>query len=316
MSSATQRAFRFGVIAEQMTTAAAWRNLAQRAEALGYAVLLIRDHFIAEGFGHQFAPFSALATAAAVTTRLRVGTMVIGNDYRHPVMLAKEAATLNLLSDGRFELGLGAGWMRNEYLQAGMAYDPPGVRVDRLAEAIRVIKGLCAGDPLHFSGAHYRIDGLESYPAPVQLPLLIGGGKRRVLELAGREADSVGILTSSVASGSLVADPQERMPEAVAEKISWVRRGAGARFAQIELSLIPWIMITDDRREATEAYIRRQGWHGMSVETVWAMPSVFVGTIAEIAATMEQRRAEYGFSYYVVGDAELEACAPLVERLS
>jgi probable F420-dependent oxidoreductase len=231
-------------------------------------------------------------------------------------MLAKEAATLALLSDGRFELGLGAGWMRNEYLQAGMAYDPPGVRVARLAEAIRMIKGLFTGKPLHFTGDHYRIDGLESYPAPGRVPLLIGGGKRRVLELAGHEADSVGILTSSVASGSLVADPAERMPEAVAEKVGWVRSGAGDRFAQIELSLIPWIMITDDKQGTTEAYIQRQGWHGMRVETVLAMPSVFVGTISEIAATMEQRRAEYGFSYYVVGDDQMEACAPLVELLS
>ncbi len=316
MSNVTQRAFRFGVIAEQMTTAHTWRLLAQRTEALGYATLLIRDHFIAEGFGHQFAPFSALMAAAAATSQLRVGTMVIGNDYRHPVMLAKEAATLDLLSDGRFELGLGAGWMRNEYEQAGMAYDPPGVRVARLAEAIRVIKGLFADQPLHFSGAHYRIDGLESYPVPGHLSLLIGGGKRRVLELAGREADSVGILTSSVASGSLVADPLERMPEAVAEKVDWVRSGAGARFDQIELSLIPWIMITDDKQGMTEAYIQRQGWHGVCAETVLAMPSVFVGTIGEIAATMERRRAEYGFSYYVVSDAQLEVCAPLVELLS
>jgi probable F420-dependent oxidoreductase len=206
MSSFNQRAFRFGVIAEQMSTATAWHDRARRVETLGYSTLLIRDHFIPEGFGHQFAPFSALATAAAVTTRLRVGTMVLGNDYRHPVLLAKEAATLDQLSAGRFELGIDAGWMRNEYLQAGMRYDPPGVRIGRLAEAIRVIKGLCAGAPLHFTGEHYRIAGLESYSPPVQRPhppLLIGGSKRRVLELAGREADSVGILTSSVAGGSV-----------------------------------------------------------------------------------------------------------------
>lgn len=319
MESAFQRPFRFGVIAEQMATATAWRSLAQRAEALGYSTLLLRDHFIAESFGHQFAPFSALMAAAAATTRLHVGTMVIGNDYRHPVLLAKEAATLDLLSDGRFELGLGAGWMRNEYVQAGMAYDPPGVRIERLAEAIRVLKGLFSGEPLHFAGKHYRIDGLASYPRPIQRPhppLLIGGGKRRVLELAGREADSIGILTSSVASGSLVADPEERMPAAVREKLGWVRAGAGARYDQLELSLIPWIVITDDRRTATEDYIQRQGWHGLSVEAVWAMPSVFVGTLAEIAATMERRRAEYGFSYYVISDDQMEACAPLVERLS
>jgi len=141
------RRFRFGVINERMTTAGAWIDAARRTEAQGYATFLIRDHFVPDHFGDQFAPFSALTAAACATTTLRVGCLVIDNDYRHPVVLAKEAATLDLLSGGRFELGLGAGFMKTEYDKAGIAFDAPGIRVSRLAEAIDVLKGLFGAAP-------------------------------------------------------------------------------------------------------------------------------------------------------------------------
>jgi probable F420-dependent oxidoreductase len=162
--------FRFGVICEHMTSAEAWRATAQQAERLGYATLFIRDHFIPEPFGDQFAPLIALMAAADATTTLRVGSLVLDNDYRHPVMLAKEAATLDVLSGGRFELGLGAGWAKAEYQQAGMSFDAPGLRVSRLEEALRVIKGLFASEPLTFSGTSYRIDQISGYPGPIQRP--------------------------------------------------------------------------------------------------------------------------------------------------
>ena len=191
------RRFRFGVINERMTTAGAWIDAARRTEAQGYATFLIRDHFVPDHFGDQFAPFSALTAAACATTTLRVGCLVIDNDYRHPVVLAKEAATLDLLSGGRFELGLGAGFMKTEYDKAGIAFDAPGIRVSRLAEAIDVLKGLFGAAPLTFQGQHYRIDGLNGYPKPAQHPhppIHIGAGSKRMLMLAGRHANTVGLL--------------------------------------------------------------------------------------------------------------------------
>ena len=161
-------------------------------------------------------------------------------------------------------------------------------------------------------------------PAPwVQLagerpgvPLLIGGGHQRVLSLAGREADIVGILTSSVASGTMTQDPLERLPESVAQKLAWVRQGAGERFDALELSLVPSFILTDDRRQAAEQYIREHGWDGISVDQVLSMPSVFIGTIDQMADDMLARRDQYGFSYYVVADDQRDTLAPLVARLA
>lgn len=315
----TSKPFRFGVINERMGTAYGWRERAQRAETLGYATFLLRDHFVTEPFGDQFAPLIALMAAANATTRLRVGTLVLDNDYRHPVMLAKEAATLDALSGGRFELGLGAGWLRDEYAAAGMDYAPNGVRIDRLTEAIAIIKGLFGAEPVSFAGEHYRVTSHQNYPLPVQQPgppLLIGAGKPRMLRLAGQHADIVGFLTTSVASGTMEDDPTERLAEAVAQKIAWVREGAGARFDQIELSLIPTIIITDDRDGAIARLIAERGWTGITPEQVAAMPAVLIGTIPEIARTFQARREQYGFSYYIVPDSQLEECAPLVATLA
>lgn len=309
--------FRFGVINEQMKAPAAWFDHVRRIEALGYSSLLLRDHFVPDFFGEQYAPLPALMAAAGVTTTLRLGTMVIDNDYRHPVVLAKEVATLDCLSGGRAELGIGAGWLRTEYEQAGVPFDRAGVRIDRLGEALRVIKGLWADQPLTFAGEHYRVTGIDGAPKPLQHPhppLLIGGGKERMLKLAGREADIVGILTSDVSHGTLVSDLGERTPAAVAQKIEWIRQGAESRFDQIELSLIPTIIVTDDRRSQTDALIRRHGWQA-TIEEVWQMPSMLIGSVDQIVENLLARRADYGFSYFVVSDAEMVAFAPVVARL-
>lgn len=309
--------FRFGVINEQMKEPAAWFDHVRRIEALGYATLLLRDHFVPDFFGDQYAPLPALMAAASVTTTLRLGTMVIDNDYRHPVLLAKEAATLDLLSGGRFELGMGAGWLRTEYEQAGLPFDRAGARIDRLEEAIKVIKGLWGEQPCTVRGQHYQVTAINGVPKPQQRPhppLLLGGGKERMLKLAGREADIVGILTSDVSRGTLVSDISERTPAAVQQKIEWIRQGAGARFDQIELSLIPTVIVTDDRRSATTAFIHQQGWP-VTVEEVWQMPSVLIGSPAQIAADMQARRELYGFSYYVVADSDMESFAPVVAQL-
>jgi probable F420-dependent oxidoreductase len=309
--------FRFGVINEQMKAPAAWFDHVRRIEALGYATLLLRDHFVPDFFGDQYAPLVALMAAASVTTKLRLGTMVIDNDYRHPVMLAKEAATLDCFSGGRFELGIGAGWLRTEYEQAGLPFDRAGVRIDRLEEAIRVMKGIWGEPPVTFAGKHYQVTGIAGVPKPVQRPhppLLIGGGKERMLKLAGREADIVGILTSDVSSGTLISDSRERMAPAVQQKVDWIQQGAGARFDQIELSLIPTIIFTDDRCGQTEALIHQQGWD-VTVEDVWQMPSMLIGSVDQIVMDLQTRREAYGFSYYVVADQVLEAFAPVVAQL-
>lgn len=316
---ASKRPFRFGVIHEHMTTRSAWIESARRIEAHGYSTLLIRDHFVPDYFGDQFAPLAAMMSAADATTTLRIGTLVIDNDYRHPVMLAKETATIDLLSDGRLELGLGAGWLEREYAIAGLQYDRPGVRIDRLEEAIQVLKGLWAEGPVHFAGEHYRIDGLEGYPKPAQRPhppILIGAGHPRMLRLAGREADIIGFLTTSVATGTVVDVPANRMWETVERQVSHVREGAGDRFDRIELSGIITLLITDRRRSRTEELIAARGWSGLSVEDVWTMPFVFIGSVDEIVAQMEERRERLGFTYFIIDDASVDTLAPVVQRLA
>lgn len=309
--------FRFGVINEQMKAPAAWFDHVQRVEALGYSTLLLRDHFVPDFFGDQYAPLVALMAAASVTTTLRLGTMVIDNDYRHPLMLAKEAATLDCLSGGRFELGIGAGWLRTEYEQAGLSFDRASVRIDRLEESIRVMKGIWGEDPVTYAGQHYQVTGINGVPKPWQRPhppLLIGGGKERMLKLAGREADIVGILTSDVSSGTLISDIRERLATTVQQKIEWIRQGAGARFEQIELSLIPTIIFTDDRRSHIAALIHQQGWD-VTVEDVLQMPSMLIGSVEEMVLDLQARRERYGFSYYVIDDEQMESFAPIVEWL-
>lgn len=311
--------FRFGVINETPLPAEQWFAHVRRIEELGYSTFLIRDHLTPDFFGDQFAPLIALTAAAGVTSRLHLGTLVIDNDFRHPALLAKEVATLDLLSGGRFELGLGAGWMRREYDAAGLPYDRAGVRIDRLDESIAVLKGLLAEGAFSHDGTHYQIDQLENFPRPSQRPcppLLIGGGKRRVLTLAGREADIISILTTSVASGSVQDDPSERLAPAVRQKLDWIRDGAGERFDQIELSLVPTLLPTDAPRQCAAQLIADRGWSGVTVDDVLAMPSLLFGSEDEMVDTLMRRRDEYGFSYYIVSDKRADQFAPIVARLA
>jgi probable F420-dependent oxidoreductase len=316
---ATGRRFRFGVVGEGIRSGEQLAAEARRAEALGYATLLLRDHFVPEPFGDQLAPTVALMAAAGVTRTLRLGTMVLDNDYRHPVLLAKEAATLDLLSGGRFELGVGAGWLRDEYERAGMRFDAPGVRVARLEESLQVLKGLLAGSAFAFSGVHYTVAGLESFPRPVQRPhppILVGAGSRRMLGIAGREADIVGILPRALPNGSISEDLSERSPETIDRKLDWVRQAAGGRFGELELSMMVSVIVADDHRKAAAQLAAEQGWGTAASERVLEMPSVFVGGVDRIVELMQARRDRYGFSYYVVPDEDMEALGPVVDRLA
>ncbi len=230
---ATQRPFRFGVTGVSARSRKEWVEKVKKAEALGFATLLTWDHF-----DDSLAPLPALVAAADATTSLRLAPCVLSNDYRHPVLLAREAATLDLLSDGRFELGLGAGWNRDEYQRAGLPFDPPSVRVGRLEESVQILKGLFADAPLTFHGRHYTITDLYGHPRPVQQPhppLMIGGARRRMLALAAREADIVAFATKVDADGT--HDFVDSTGPAIARKVAWVREAAGPRFASLELHI-------------------------------------------------------------------------------
>jgi probable F420-dependent oxidoreductase len=315
---ASRKAFRFGIINEQALPGAAWRDHVRRVEALGFATFLLRDHIVPDYFGDQYGPIAAMAMAAAITERLHVGSLVIDNDYRHPAFLAKEATTIDALSGRRFELGLGAGWLRTEYEAAGIPFDAAGVRIERLEESIRILKGLFAGESVQFQGKHYQLNGVQNFPRASRAggpALLIGAGQKRMLQLAGREADIIGLLTTSVASGAMIDDTSERTPAAVEQKLAWVREGAGARYDQLELSLIPTLILTDERRTRTEQLIRERGWQNTTVEEVWAMPSVLIGSLDEVVAGLHERRERYGFSYFIFSDGQLEGAAAVVARV-
>jgi probable F420-dependent oxidoreductase len=315
--TAGRRPFRFGVIGEGIRTAEDLRAVAGRAEALGYATLLLRDHFVAEPFGDQLAPMVALTAAAAATRTLRVGSLVLDNDYRHPVLLAKEAATLDLLSGGRFELGIGAGWLRDEYRRAGIQFDPPAVRVARLEESVRLLKGLLSGSGASFEGEHYAVRGIDLFPRPLQRPhppVLVGAGSRRMLGIAGREADIVGILPRALPDGTISEELEERSPETLARKVEWVRQAAAGR--AVELSMMVDVTVADHPRRAAELVAARNGWGAAAGPLVERMPSILAGPVEHIAERLQQRRERHGFSYLVVSNRHMERFAPVVERLA
>ncbi|HUV10463.1 MAG TPA: TIGR03621 family F420-dependent LLM class oxidoreductase [Acidimicrobiia bacterium] len=311
---AHNRKFRFGVMAPSVESAQAYRETAQRAEALGYSTLYVPDHFV----DHPFGPFPAMAMAAEATKTLRVGSLVLGNDYRHPVVLARDAATLDLLSDGRLELGVGAGWMTVDYEKAGMPLDPPGVRIARLAEALAIVKGLMVEGPLTFAGEHYRITELEGMPKPVQRPhppIVVGGGGKKVLSLAAREADIVGI--NANLKGGTSDDPSNAPsmnPASTDEKLRWVRDAAGARFDDLEIQAFAgFVHFTDDSAGLASAMAPA---FDATPEEVLDSPVGLVGTVEEMIETLERRRERWQMTYHVVNDDVMEQLAPVVARLA
>lgn len=311
---AHSRRFRFGAqLGTTPSDDAAWVAQARRVEELGYETLFLPDHF-----GDQLAPFAALAAAAAATSTLRVGSLVFDNDYRHPVVLAKEAATLDFVSGGRLELGVGAGWMTTDYDQSGIEKDPASVRVDRLEEAVTILKGLFADGQVDFSGKHYTVAGLDGRPKPVQRPhppLLIGGGKPRVLRVAGREADIVGI-NPNLASGTIDAQTvADASAAGVARKLDWVRQGAGDRFDDIELQILVFgVIITDDRATTIKQVATS---FGIDDPGEFETPYLWMGSVDEICDDLTRWRDEWGVSYWVIqGIDAAETAAPIVARLA
>lgn len=306
------RPFRFGVQEHRTPGAKEWRDNARRIESLGYSAMYLPDHFT-----DQMGPISALMSAADATTTLRVGSLVFDNDYRHPVVLAKEAATLDLLSEGRFDLGLGAGWLASDYEQAGIPYDAPGIRIERMEEGLKIIKGLLAGGTFSFSGKHYRITEMEGSPLPVQRPhppILLGGGGRKMLRLAAREADIVNVnydLHEGRINSKLV---RTGLAAATDEKLAWIKEAAGDRFEQIELSVTIFLTnITDDRDSIAAALA---AGIGAEPQDMLEMPHFLIGTIDQVVEQLQQRRERYGISYVIVPGEAAEEFAPAVERLA
>ncbi len=309
--------FRFGVQLSELP-ADEWRERVRRVEALGYSTIFCPDHF-----GPQWEPVAALAAIAAVTERIRVGSLVYDIDYRHPVVLAKAAATTHLLSGGRFEFGIGAGWMESDYREAGIGFDRPGLRIERLEEALAIIRGMWTDEKTTFAGKHYRTEDAQraaNLPEGSAPPILIGGGGPRILRLAGRHADIIGI-SAMVDRGEVVPETARDVTlERVREKIGWVREAAekaGRDPESIELSSLSFVCaVTDDPGPLREALASNTG---MSEEEVAESPLFLAGSGPEIRERLERQREQTGISYVVIqgGDAELverfaeEVVAPL-----
>ncbi len=309
---ASDRRFRFGAQLSFAGSPEEWAAKARRIEGLGYVTLCVPDHF-----DDQLAPIPALVAAAGATTTLRVGTLVLANDYRHPLLVAKEAATVDLLSGGRLELGVGAGWLASDYDQSGIPCDLPSVRIGRLEEGLAVVKGLLEGGKFSFSGRYHTVTDHPGTPLPVQRPrppILVGGGGRRILSLAGREADIVSV-NFDLRSGSIGTQlGVTATAEATADKVGWVREAAGDRFDRIELSYTAYLTMVTDDRDGVAAGL---GYgFGLDADQVLAMPNFAIGTVDQIADELERRRDELGLSYVIVGGECHEAMAPVVARLA
>ena len=305
--------FRFGIQSSATGNLREWTELARRVETNGYSTLTMPDHF--DG---QLAPVPALQCAADATSTLRLGALVYDNDYKHPVVLAKELATMDVLSEGRVEIGLGAGWMVSDYEQSGIPYDSPGVRVSRMIEGLAVIKAAMGADPFSFVGDHYTITSYNGLPKPIQSPppVLIGGGGPRVLGFAAREADIVGInatLTSGAVDQSTFAS---MTAEQVDEKVRIVRDAATetGRLADIEMNIRAFmVFITEDIDTALDTLA---GFTGAPKAVIAASPFALVGPPAKIIDELRERRERWGFSYVIVGQNDIDPFAPVVAALA
>jgi probable F420-dependent oxidoreductase len=303
------RPFRFAVYAFTAPSGEAWAAFARRAEELGYDTLLVPDHL-----SGQLSPIAALSAAAAVTSRLRIGPYVFANDFRHPLVMAREAATLDVLSGGRLELGLGAGWRRSDYRQLGYAYAEPGRRVDRLVEALGIVKRLLAGETVTHDGPHYRLERARIAPMPVQrpVPLHIGAGGPRMLRIAAREADIVGLIPQFTRGGlPRVTDATEG---ALARKVALLRLAAGDRFSALELSVYcadaGMVGGGHSALGSVASALKR------ALVAPIGSPYLLYGTLGALRDRLERRREALGISHYAIPHHALESMAPLVEALA
>jgi probable F420-dependent oxidoreductase len=306
------RKFRFGVQLATAKDGAEWAASARRYEDLGFSTLFLPDHF-----GDQLAPLPAMMAAADATTELRVGCLVFDNDYKHPVVLAKEIATVDVLSGGRVEFGLGAGWLNTDYVQAGIVKERDGVRIAKMAEALEIFKGLWADGPCSFKGEHYTIRGLDGLPKPVQRPgppILIGGGGPKVLGIAAKYADIIGI-NPSIPSGQVdLAAAQDAMAERIDQKLQWVKDAAGDRFDDIELNMLVFLVnVTDDQ---TSALANMAPLFGVEPDQLADAPMAWIGSEEQIIHKLHTMRERWGMSYFVLQKDGADAMANVVAKLT
>jgi probable F420-dependent oxidoreductase len=307
--AAMPRAFRFAATARFSGSGAHWRDVARRAEDLGYDVLLVTDHM-----GKQLAPIPALMAAADATTNLRVGSFVFANDYRNPVMLAKEVATIDMLSGGRVEVGIGAGWNVGDYRELGIAYDKPAVRVSRLEESVVLLKRLLSEESVDHAGEHYTVHGARIQPRPLQRPhppLMIGGGGRRVLRLAARHADIVTFAPQVNASGRPRLDALTE--KALAERVVRFRANAGERAERIELNVFVFDAAVTDRARSLMAAV--SGYLRRAANGLVRSPFVLYGSRSSLRELLLERRERLGISYISVPGNAMREFAPIVAEL-
>ena len=310
----TRTPFRFGLLhMRAAATRQEWCDRARRAESVGFSTFQVSDHFDRS----PAAPLLTLAAVAQATTTIGLGTLVLDNDFRHPAVLAKELATLDVLCDGRLEIGIGAGWMPADYAVSGLSFDPPGTRVDKLEESLAILDAVLAGaGPTTLSGRHYAVTGLRSTPAPVQRPrppLLVGGARRRVLSLAGRAADivSVNIDVGEGRMGERAA--RSAFVDAIDEKLGWVGAAAGGR--QPELHLVAyWAQVTERPEEVAAERIAAAGL-GVTPQELLASPHCLIGPRGQLVERLQESRERWGFSYVTLYDADADSLTPVVAEL-
>jgi probable F420-dependent oxidoreductase len=304
--------FRFALQVSHAASPDAWKALARKTEDLGYSTLYIPDHL-----DDQWAPMIALTVAAEATTSLRVGTLVLDNDFRHPVILAKEAATLDIVTGGRFEFGIGAGWMTTDYAQSGIPMEPASVRIAKLAESLEIMKSLWSTGRCTLAGEYYQVTDALGTPRPVTEggpPIVIGGGSKRILTLAGQFADVVSIVPS-LAAGVVGAEvAAESVIEKYTDRVQWARDAAGDRADDLEFQC--WTAVVQVAPNAAELFENLAPVFGLTPDQMKAAPIALVGTTEEISDTLRKRREELGFSYIVVHEAEMEALAPVIAELA
>jgi probable F420-dependent oxidoreductase len=309
------RPFRFAVQAVLAKSAGEWRDLARKVEDLGYSTLFVADHYLDRGPAAQdLGPIAAMATAAAVTDTLRIGCRVFCVDYHQPAALAKEVATLDLLSEGRLELGIGAGWSEQEYGMMGIPFEAAPRRVDRLEEMVAFLKAYFSGDELDFHGEHLEVAGYRGLPRPVQQPhppFMIGGSRKRVLSLAGREAD---IVSFANVGFEPVNDAGLSPDEEAVRRCSFAREAAGDRFADLDVESSPYFSaITDDPHPKLTALADR---FGTTTDVMLDHPNVLMGTADAVVERLLARRERYGVNYVSFQQAQVDEFAPIVARLT
>jgi probable F420-dependent oxidoreductase len=312
------RPFRFGMQAARVIQPRDWTALARTAEASGYSSLMVPDHL------GRLATFPALMAAAAVTQHIKLATYVLNQDWRPPAILAQEAASVQVLTGGRLELGIGAGWAKHEYLQTGITYDSASARVDRFAEYLTVVKGILhAREAFSFDGAYFRIGQFQPMAWHTPPPILVGGGSPNILKTAGRLSDIISISTRASPDGRV--DMSNIRLEAVEKKLDFIRAGAGQRFKDIELNMtVREVRVTDDRREAARALLdewsraprRYANVDQLTEDDLLDSPHEAIGTLEQIVKQLEAARDRWGINYIEVSSSDADAMAPVVRRLA